>query len=127
MNKKQKTILTIALGTLGMVMLVIGMALAVTLYEGESYELNMNFDDIISWQVIGNDSYVNATQITNHSILITIPSIASSMNFTIEAKGYKDEEEKVSYVYVGGGSHSKSRVEYRNVTQIIFESSYPRQ
>jgi hypothetical protein len=98
-------------------------------YEGETFNVSSGLDEIIAWSIINNNSFINATKISNTSISITIPEISDSFNFSVIFKGYINSEEKVQvidrYIHGGGGIIYKNKtlnntiyIPYENETKI---------
>lgn len=101
---------------------LINLVIAIPIYEGPN-TIDSGLDYISNWWIINNDTYVNATQVSNSSINITIP-LMSELNktFSVRFEGYKNEEEKIVYVSSGGSGGTKTKYVYRNNTEyIIFE------
>lgn len=110
--------------TITIMSLILMVSLVQAIYEGPNI-INSGLDELISWQIINNDTWINATQISNTSIQVTIPELTTNLSFGVIFKGYKNEEPQVVYVNSGGGSgggsHTvyKNNTIYRNVTQYV--------
>jgi hypothetical protein len=102
-KKKCIGIILDILGILTILLLIISTVYAQPIYEGVNY-IDLGLDEIISWRIYNNDSYVNAYQFNLTTIIVTIPELSSPSNFAIEMRGYKNEEERV--VHLGGGTRT---------------------
>jgi hypothetical protein len=94
-----------------MILSMITLASAGVIYSGETYEIESGLDEVIVWSIINNNTFIDARDYTNHSIIVVMPEDVEDMTFSVEFKGYRNEEERI--VYRGGGS---GRISYKNNT-----------
>jgi ATP-dependent Zn protease len=102
-TQKNITIILVALILIVLMIMGLGMIYAQPIYEGVNY-INSGLDEVVSWRIYNNNSYINASQFNLTTIIVTIPELSSPSAFAIEMKGYKNEEEKV--IHVGGGTRT---------------------
>lgn len=114
MSKKKKSYQILLL----IMLLCLSVIEAEVLYPGETYNYSSGLDEILVWEIINNDTFINATKIDNSTIQIVIPELAEDLNFSIIIKGYKDEEEKIVYVdrWHSSGGGGSTRYIYKNNT-----------
>jgi hypothetical protein len=106
--------------TIGLALIILASLIqAIVVYSGETYQYTTDLDEIITWKVINNNTFINASQISNKTISIFIPELSEPLSFSLEIKGYKNEEERVVYIPSNGGGGG-SRLVYKNNTNTIF-------
>jgi len=121
-----KTTIAIIILIMGIIVtILLGISSAYALYEGTN-QIDSGLDYISNWKIINNQSNINATQISNTSLLINVPELTSNLSFSIVFEGYLNEEEKVIIEYSSGGTHYvyKNNITYkdRNITQYVNQS-----
>jgi hypothetical protein len=116
-QQKEQTMLR-QITTMIVIILFISIAQANTIYSGENFEYRTDLDEIITWRVINNNTFINATQTSNKTINISIHELSEALSFSLEIKGYKNEEERIVYIPSSGGG--SSRIVYKNNTLVTF-------